>query len=636
MLTSLRELLRSKWIGGLVFGLVIISMALWIDLPGLSGGFGDQAVKAGERGFTMQEFDERLEQVLRIQRQQEGGIVTRRDAVEQGLVDQLFAVETSRMANLGFGARIGAAATDEYSTARVLEDESFADPVTGAFNADLYRRLLGNSQLTPEIYEQNLQDSRTINTLTAGIESGLKVPAAFSQLQATFLAESRSVDWVVIGREDAGSVEPPSDEALAAFYDEQARRFAVPERRIFSVLTLSPSDFVHTVEVSPEDLRAIYESQKAQRFSGPERRRFLEVVATSESGATEAFGRLAGGAPVESFSEEGFAAAQPRTALQSELTNAELSEALFDQNTRTGGVVGPFRSGDLWLVARLDDVIAGTPVPFESVSALIEEEFALREAENLFLQVEADLFDYIGRGLTLSEIASELGAPLLRYVPLSQSGRLADGTVIPALANNPDLMEAAFQGRIGQVTDPIGGGQQVHLVEVQDVLAPYSPDLADIRDRVVDAYVTSQESESLSRFANALVDDIQAGNRSLEDISEGLGKPLESTAQPISRANYDGAVPQQLLVPVFGANDGDTFTLPGPGVGQMLVAQVTEIRPPEPIEIEVLSGLVETELEQSLRNDLLIAMENEFRETLDVQANGAALDAFKRQILDQQ
>ncbi|MEL6957306.1 MAG: hypothetical protein AAFO88_11755, partial [Pseudomonadota bacterium] len=80
----------------------------------------------------------------------------------------------------------------------------------------------------------------------------------------------------------------------------------------------------------------------------------------------------------------------------------------------------------------------------------------------------------------------------------------------------------------------------------------------------------------------------------------------------------------------------DVFTLPGPGPGQMLVAQLIAINPPEPVEIEVLSGLVGAELEQSLRNDLLAAMENEFRDTLEVQANGAALEAYKRQILDQQ
>lgn len=635
MLTTLRELLRSKWIGGLVFGLVIISMALWIDLPGLSGGLGNQAVKAGSRGFTMQEFDERLEQVLRIQRQQ-GGVVTRREAVEAGLVDQLFAVETSRMANLGYAARIGAAASEDYSTAQVLADENFADPGTETFNADRYRAVLNSNRLTPDVYELNLRDTRTLDTLVSSIEGALTVPDSFTQLQATYLAESRSVSWMVVDREDAGAAAPATEEELATFYAEESARFAVPERRSFSVLSLSPSDFVHTVEVSPEDLRAIYEAQKAQRFSGPERRRFLEVVTTSQAAARDAFGRLAGGAAADTFISTEIAAVQPRTAFKTELANAELSDALFDQTTRAGAVVGPFQTGELWLVARLDEVLPGTPVPFESVSAQIEEEFARRESENRFLQVEGELFDYIGRGLTLKEMAAELGAPLLTYPPLSQSGRMADGTVIPGLAANRDLMEATFNGRVGQVTDPVDGENQIFLAEVREVFAPYTPAFEEIRDRVEAAYIAGQESETLARFANSLVDQVQSGDRTLADVAEGLGKTLNSTIRPISRANYDGALPQQLLVPVFSSNEGDVFTLPGPGQGQMLVASVTDILAPQPVEIQVLSGLVRAELEQSLRDDLLAAMENEFRDALEVQANAAALEAFKRQIMDQQ
>jgi len=267
---------------------------------------------------------------------------------------------------------------------------------------------------------------------------------------------------------------------------------------------------------------------------------------------------------------------------------------------------------------------------------MIEDEFARREAENLFLQAEAELFDYIGRGLPLREMGDEPGAPVISYVPLSQAGRMADGTFIPGLAANPDLMEAAFAGRVGQVTDPVEGDGQVHLVEVQEMLAPYTPEGPEIRDRVSAAFSASRQVEALTRFANALVDDIEAGNRTLGDVAEGLGKTLQSSERPIARANYDGAVPEQLLVPVFGASEGDVFTLSGSGPDQMLVAQVTAINPPEDVEIEVLSGLVGPELEQSLRNDMMMAMENAFREALDVEANRAALEAYKNQILDQQ
>ncbi|MCI4644153.1 MAG: peptidyl-prolyl cis-trans isomerase [Hyphomonadaceae bacterium] len=634
MLTMMRELLRSKF-AGILFGLIIVSMAVWGVTDIFNGSLGSQVVKAGPRGFTMAEFDVRVEQLLQRQRDQ-GGIMSRREAVEQGAVDQLFAVHASRMANLGYAKSIGVESTTDGVWENVRSDEEFADPISGNFDSDLYRRVLRSYQYTPEEYLRLLQDETTLGLLRGSYASALRPPQAYSNLQATYLAESRDLSWFVIDRSDVGEAEPPTEEDLQAYYEEHLDGFRIPERRVISVLSLSAEDFVHTVEVSTEDLRAIYEAQKAQRFSGPETRHFVEVVTRSEVAARDAFGRLAGGATPESFTGASTASVNARAARRSEIANTELATQLFQEQARIGTVVGPIRQGDLWLVARLDEVVPGIPVPFESVSDLIQEEYARAEAENLFLQAEANIFDLIGAGYTLKEMGTELGAPVITYVPLSQRARMEDGRAIPGLAANAQLMQAAFEGRLGQVSDPIDGENRIFMVEVQSVLPPRTPDLAEIRDRVEVAYIASRDSEGLSRFARGLAEEIELGGRSMAEVADGLGKDLEGTQRSISRANYEGQAPSGILVPAFGANEGDVFTVPGPGADQVTIARLDAINPPGSSDVTMLGGLVSAEIQQSLENDLRYAMEAEFREAVDFKANTAALEVYKQQILDQQ
>ncbi|MEO0467572.1 MAG: peptidyl-prolyl cis-trans isomerase [Pseudomonadota bacterium] len=638
MLTSFRELLRSKWAGGILFGLVIMAMALWIDDPAsFLGGSSGKAVKAGERGFTIQEFDQQVEQFLFRQRA-EGGLTTRIEAVESGAVDQLFNFEASRMARLGYAESIGAGATLGSALENVRATAAFQDPLTGEFSVDEYRRMLRNNQLTPEGYEQDLRDSLTLDLMSRAINAALIAPPVYQDLQATYIAKARTLSWFTVTADMAGPPPEPTEEALQAFYDERQQAFSIPERRSFSVLTLSPSDFVHQVEVAPEDLRAIYESQRAQRFSEPESRRFVEVAASSEAAARAALGRLAGGAASEDLeADTGIVSVTLREGRRQEFPDNDMNNLLFDPNARPGMIVGPEALSGVWLVMRLEDVIPGAPIPFEDVSELIRDELAESEAQSLFLQAEAGLFDQIGAGLTLEEIGREIGAPILTYAPLSQSARLESGRVIPGLAQRPEVMSTVFDSMVDIVSDPVENEQDVVLIEVQEIVAPRTPALDEIRDNVLAAYTQNADSERLTNFGLELASRAETEGVSMAELASGLGVELQSTPRPISRSNIQSATaPPNALASAFGANEGDVFSAAGPAPGELTIMRVDSIVEPSPEDVEILGQVVSAQLTQSLQNDILQALETEFRNSVGFEADRRALDLYKQQILDQQ
>lgn len=632
MLTLMRNFLRSK-VSLVLFGLIIISMAAWGITDVFSGNLGDNIIQAGKRGITQQDFDRRVENYLRVQRNQ-GRILTRQDAVEQGIVDQLFSLESGRIANLGYGERIGAVASEAAVVETVGENEVFADPLTGQFSADTYRRVLSQNQLTPQRFENEVRDDLTMTYLSDAAGAALEPPENLKRLQASYLAESRDAAWFTVSQDDIGELAEPDQAEVAAFYEENQARFALGERRAISRLDLSPRDFIHQVEISDEDLLAIYESQKRQRFSQPDTRRFVELVIGNEAAARDALGRLAGGAaPGTLVNAE---AVSMRTAQRSELANEALAEALFSSGAQPGAVAGPFEQNGLWLVARLEDITPGAVLPFEEVRGQIADEVARNQSEALFAQAEAQVFDLIGAGLRLDEIAAELGGTAVDYLPLTRQARSSNGRVIPALARHDDLMANAFTLRVGEVSDPLETETGITLIEVQDILPPRTPALEEISDRVRQALIRERENNQLSAWASGVESRIAASETTLEEEAGKIGVSVETNDQPVTRAGNNPQLPATVQGRLFAMKAGETVSIPGPAPGQMTILQLSAVNEPDETEIAILSGVVAGQLTQSLQNDILDGLMVEFRNSTNLRANQAALEQYKASIMDRQ
>ena len=632
MLTMMRNFLRSK-VSLILFALIIISMAAWGITDVFSGSLGDNVIQAGKRGITQQDFDRRVETYLRGQRNQ-GNVMSRQDAVEQGVVDQLFALESGRIANLGYAERIGAVASTQAVSEDVGGNEVFADPLTGDFSIETYRRVLRQNQLTPQLYEEEVRDNLTLTYLSDAVGAALEPPESLKRLQAGYLAESRDAQWFTVSREDIGELAEPTPEEVAAFYEENTERFSIGERRQISRLDLSPRDFIHQVETPEEDLLAIYESQKRQRFSEPDTRRFVEVVMTSEAAARDALGRLAGGADPESLGSPAPQAVNERTARRSELANENLAEALFGSGAQPGAVAGPFEQNGLWLVARLEDVTPGAALPFENVREQIAEEVARNQAEALFGQAEFEVFDLIGAGLRLEEIAAELGGTVIDYLPLTQQARSAEGYVIPALARDSELMSTAFRINADEVSDPLETDTGITLIEVQEILEPRTPELAEIEDRVRAALVSDRETNQLTAWASGVESRVSAGETTLADEAAAIGAEVQSNSQPITRAGNNPQLPVSIQARLFEMSEGEILSTPGPARSQMTIVQLTSVNAPDETEVMILSGVVSGQLTQSLQNDLLEGLLAEFQDTTNLRADQAALARYKASIME--
>lgn len=627
-----RQLVANKIVGGFLLAIIILGMAVWGIEDIFSGGIGSNIIQAGERGISQQDLDRKFEEELnRVRQEQEGAAITKEQGVEFGLLDQVFALETSRLTNLGYARRIGADASPRALTDQVREVQAFQNPVTGEFDLNTYRRVLADNRFTQTVFEREVADDLTLSYLRDGITAAVVAPNALARLQAIYEAEARTIKLMVLSRTALPEPEAPTEEELMAFYETRKAAFAEPERRAISLLSLSAEDFAAQAEVTDEEIEALYEATKTRRLATPETRTFVEIAYPSEEAARDAFGALAVGGEIEPTNPRFF---EEKTVMDSDIVIDEFRNQLFSPNAGVGAVIGPIPAGAGWLVGRITAITPGEPKTLEETREEIREELALEQAETRFFASLNELEDFIGQGMAIGQMADEFGLEVQSFEPVDARGVLADGTAATELIQAREGLVQAFQLPQGTVSDRFDTENTTYVVVVDRIEPERVPEFEEIRERVEEAFVFTRAQEALQTAADAIKSTVESGVSTLEEQAEAYDTTVIARPEPVRRRNQDRSLPQPVVNAVFEMDEGVLTVLRGSDPDEVLIVQLVDIERPESDELALLAPLAQSQVTASLTNDLLFAFEQEVRETIDIKTNAAALAAYKSQILD--
>ena len=571
---------------------------------------------------------------LRSQNEANRGL-TREEAVRQGLLDREFGQQASRLTYLGYARDIGADASAEALTDSVREQEAFKNPVTGAFDLDTYRRVLLDNRYTQREFEAGVKDDLTLQYLSDGVTSAISAPSELARLQAIFDNETRYIAWMALQRDALPDPAEPAEEDLTKFYTDRQTAFTVPERRRISLLSLSAADFLHQAEMIEEDIEAYYEATKTSRLATPEARTFTQAVFQSEDDALEAFGVLAGGGTLDAEGNNTFV--ETRTAVAEEVGVEAFRESMFSPRAGEGAVVGPFETPNGWLVGKLTEIIPGTPKPLEEVREEVVADIASEQAEAAFYAALNTFDDLIGQGLTLEEIGTEFGAPVLSFAPVDQRGITESGQVVGALVQAPEGLAQAFDLSEGIVGDRYDTEDSAYVISVDEIIPSRVPEFDEIRDDVLAAYTATQAQDALQTAADGVVSILESGVSSLEEQAELYESVVVRPETGLSRTAFDQSLPRSVLQAAFTLDGtGDAVVAPGSRPDELLVVQLEELERPEDSELGLLAPISAGRISTALNDDLLFAFEQEVRNTLGVETDDAAFAAYRTRILDDQ
>lgn len=630
MLTLIRKMLRTR-LAGLLFLLIIIAMGAWGVTDVFSGGIGNNLASAGNTKFSEAELDQEVERELRTATDDRGRALSKAQAVEQGMVDQIYQRELFRTSLLAYADKLGATATDETILDVIRNDTTFQND-TGTFDPDLYRSLLRANGFTVPMFERFLRRELTINLLTQSAQSGLQAPASLNALQAAFAGELRQASWFILSRDALPAPEPISDEDVATFYQEQQQALTNPPRRAVSLIHLTVDDFLNQAEYTEDDLRAYYEAVKAQDYTGPDTRTWTEFVFATEAEARDALGRIAGGADPESLT--GLANSAERTGRQNSMSSEALAERVFGPTAQPGGIYGPVATGNFFTVARLEAIEPGEAVPFEMVRDEIISAISEEQAIGLYYDSISQLDGLIGTGADLEQIAAQMGTPVLSFAPVDRSGVTETGFAPSVLRQNPDILSRTFELTEGGRTPRFGQDQSAYMLRVDRIVEAYTPPLEDLRDDLVKVLERQRQAEALGNAAQDIQARIETGELTLEQAAAEYGATVNSTTQAVTRRASSGAsIPQSFVPGVFSLRqEGDVQALPTERQDEVAILRLDSIDRPSAGELQALAPTAAPQVRQQLANDLLEAYVAAIESDVNLEVNPQAFQAYKARV----
>ncbi|MDT8410473.1 MAG: SurA N-terminal domain-containing protein [Wenzhouxiangellaceae bacterium] len=514
----------------------------------------DSIAKIGDAEITLSEFQTEFSRYRAQLRAQQGEDYNELEASRPQARREFLESMIDQQLLINYAQELGLAISPNTIVEVIQNIPAFQ--IDGQFNRDIYRQRVQAVGQTPASFERDLMDDLLLRELPAAVSSSVIVSPADLERWLRVQLEARRISYIEI--DNAPFVEPESitDEAIAAFYEDNQGQFMRPERVSVEYVELDTRDMADTMEIEEEVLEQRYEATKA-RFMTPERRRAAHILIT-ETGEREAdearalaesikqrleqgesFADLA-----EEFSDDPGSAAQGGDLgwIEPGVMMPEFEQALYEM--AVDEVAGPVETEFGWHLIKLVEIDPPRGQTFAQARDAIAENIREERADDLYLELSERLIDLVYADPSgLDAVASDLGLELKTAGPFSRFG--AEGVLA-----DPRVLEATFSDLVlidRQASEPIElDRNHAVVVRVTDHQPAEPRPLDDVADEIRTRLAREAANEAAREYGESLLTQVETDG-SLEQLAEV--ESLELEQREITRRSFE--LGGQLLEEVF-------------------------------------------------------------------------------------
>jgi peptidyl-prolyl cis-trans isomerase D len=575
----------SNWLGktimAVVMGVLIISFGVW-GIADIFRGFGQSTLATiGHTEISINEFrqlyTDRLQQIGR----QFGRPLTPDQARAFGLDRQVLQQTIAEAALDEEARRLGLGQSDAETKRMIFSDPNFKG-VNGNFDPQRFQAVIRQYGFSEQRYVADQRRVSLRRQIAGTISAGLEPPKVLIEALSRFQNEQRSIEYVKLDTAQAGTIDPPSPETLAGYFDEHKTQFRAPEYRKLAFVVVTPEEIGKWSEVSDDDARKIFE-QRRDRLGTPEKREVTQIVFPNAEEALSARNRIASGTSFEELAKErGLNPSDVELGMvaKSAIIDSAIADAAF--SLPSGEVSQPVPGKFGVALVKIGKIEPGVEPSYESVAVSLKKEIATERAHTRVAELRDKMEDERGGGASVIEAAQKLGLAAVTVDAVDRSGRLPGGQLVSNIPRGLDVVSQAFNSDVGVDNDPISFNGGYVWYDVLGITPSRERSLDEVKDQVEAKWRDDQIAGRLRTKATEMVQKLEQGGK-LTDEAAAAGLKVE-TAGGFKRDASPPGLPAAVVAAAFRtAKDGAGQTA-GTGGSEWIVFRVTDISVP-PVDL---------------------------------------------------
>ncbi len=554
MLKFMREKAGS-WFIKVILGLISLVFVFWGAGSFQSNRMITVATVNGAP-ISAEDYREAYNRLLEQYRQQFGGnldenilnmLNLERQALD-GLVDQSLLRQEAKRLNI----RV----SDEELVESIRQIPAFQS--NGAFDRELYNRVLVMNRLTPETFETMQRDSLLVEKMRTFIADGVNVSDAEARAWRQWNEAEVNVEYVRFSPDDMTDV-TVDPEAVREYYEANAETYKTEPRVKARYVAFKTEDFQARAEIADAEIEAYYEGNPDE-FNEPKTVQARHVLfALEENAAPEVVEekRKAAEAVMTEAREGGDFAELART--HSEGPSAErggdlgtftrdrmvapFAEAAFSM--APGEIGDPVRTRFGWHVIKVEAVNEARTETLEEARSGIVETLKAERGKELAQEAADNLVAQVYEGDSLNEVAE------MRGLSARETDSFARAQGPKGLADASAFSNAAFSLETGAIGEPLELSDGFYVIQTIEKEAAEIAPFEDVEAQVRADLLRQRRSEKARESAEAFLARLKAGGDIPEKeavLSEGITEtdsadsgdesPTEAASE---EANTDGS-----------------------------------------------------------------------------------------------
>jgi peptidyl-prolyl cis-trans isomerase D len=508
----------------------------------------------------------------------------------------------------------------------------------GQFDRASFDQLLQQERLSEQQLRARLESDELLRLILSPVATASHVPAGMISEYANLQLETRTGTLAAVPTAALAAGMQPSDQEVAAFYQQNQRLFQLPERRVLRFATIGREQLGEAVRATDQEVAAYYQENQAQY--GPGETRSIQLfTAPDESAARRLAEQVRSGtnflaaAQAAGFSPEDVNFPNQTRQQLTGRSSQEVADAAF--GAQQGAIVGPFRTQIGFQVVRIDGVTRTPGRPLDSVRGEIVAAVEQRKAADLFNERIDQIEEQVREGASFEEVVQAQRLTVQTSPAMTATGAAPNFQFPAQLA---PLLQATFDFSPNDdpVVEIVQPDQQAALIQVANVLPPAAPPLEQIRDQVRSRLIQQTAGQRAKAVADQIVARINGGMPATQAFAQA-GVRIET--QAVTRRRFEISRPDQQVSPpltvLFAIPQGKARVIPVPdGSGWVVVYH--QQRTAGNAARDPIGTQLATALQQQLAETGDLELEQQFaravRANLSVERNEEAIEALRQRL----